>query len=291
MFTAQDVVKLREKTGAGMLDCKKALAQTDGDMEKAIDFLREKGMATAAKKADRIAAEGAVGSFVNDNAGALVEVNCETDFVSKGDEYKQFVKDVAKFVCENEVESIEKLIELKNADTIAITAKIGEKIAIRRFEKYLSNGVIETYIHMGGKVGVMINLDCAKNEQTKELAHDLALQIAAAKPLYVAKEDVPQEVLEKEKEILKVQAINEGKPANIAERMVEGRIKKYYEDFCLLNQKFVKDPNKTIEQVIGEVKATAGDVTVVKFARFEMGEGLEKRSNDFAAEVASQTNK
>lgn len=293
MFTGSDVVALRQKTGAGILDCKKALTETDGDMEKAVDYLREKGIATAAKKASRIAAEGIVAAKIEGNTGVLVEVNCETDFVAKGDQYKDFVNGVAEYVLNNDVANIDELVAAKNDDTVAATAKIGEKIAIRRFEKYVTeNGVIDSYIHMGGKVGVLVELEAEDTPSAREFAHDVALQIAAAKPLYVCKEEVPEEVLEHEKEILRAQALNEGKPEKIIERMVEGRIVKYYEDFCLLNQKFVKDPEKTIQQVAKDFSAKAGSpVSVKRFVRFEMGEGLEKKTNDFAAEVEAQMKK
>ncbi len=293
MFTGSDVVALRQKTGAGILDCKKALTETDGDMDKAIDYLREKGIATAAKKASRIAAEGIVAAKIEGNVGAMVEVNCETDFVAKGDQYKAFVDDVVDYVLHNDVKDADALIAAKHDETVAATAKIGEKIAIRRFEKYVAeNGMVESYIHMGGKVGVLVEIEAANvTDEVKAFAHDVALQIAAAKPFYVNKEDVPAEVLEHEKEILRAQALNEGKPEKIIERMVEGRIVKYYEDFCLLFQKFVKDPDKTIAQVEKEVSAKAGGVKVKRFARFEMGEGLEKKSNDFAAEVEAQMKK
>lgn len=290
MFTGSDVVALRQKTGAGILDCKKALTETNGDMEKAVDYLREKGIATAAKKASRIAAEGIVAAKIEGNVGAMVEVNCETDFVAKGDQYKDFVNGVVDYVLKNDVKDAEELIAAKNDDTVEATAKIGEKIAIRRFEKYAAaHGMVESYIHMGGKVGVLVEIDADNvNDDVKAFAHDVALQIAAAKPLYVNKEDVPADVLEHEKEILRAQALNEGKPEKIIERMVEGRIVKYYEDFCVMNQKFVKDPEKTIAQVEKELSAKVGSVSIKRFARFEMGEGLEKKSNDFAAEVEAQ---
>ena len=293
MFTSSDVMELRKKTGAGISDCKKALTETDGDMDKAVDLLREKGIATAAKKASRIAAEGIVAAYIKDNTGVLVEVNCETDFVAKGDQYKEFVAGVCEYVASNDVDSIESLVAAKNEDTIAATAKIGEKIAIRRFAKYVTeSGIVESYIHMGGKVGVLVEIEGCTCDKAKELAHDVALQIAAAKPLYLNASEVPAEVIEHEKEILKAQALNEGKPANIVDRMVEGRVKKYYEEFCLVNQAFVKDPSMTIEKVV----KTAGDqmgktLTIKRFTRFEMGEGLEKKNEDFAAEVAAQMKK
>lgn len=293
MFTGSDVVALRQKTGAGILDCKKALTETNGDMDKAVDYLREKGIATAAKKASRIAAEGIVAAKIAGNTGAMVEVNCETDFVAKGEQYIDFVNGVVDYVLSHDVKNVEELIAAKNDDTVAATAKIGEKIAIRRFEKFtVEKGMVESYIHMGGKVGVLVEIEAENvTDEVKTFAHDVALQIAAAKPLYVDKDEVPADVLEHEKEILRVQAKNEGKPEKIIERMVEGRIVKYYEDFCLMNQKFVKDPEKTIAQVEKEVSAKAGGVSVKRFARFEMGEGLEKKANDFAAEVEAQMKK
>ncbi len=293
MFTSKDVMELRKKTGAGVADCQKALKETNGDMEKAVDFLREKGIATAAKKASRIAAEGIVAAKINGNVGALVEVNCETDFVAKGDQYKAFVDSVVDYVIENDVKDAEQLIKGKEADTIAATAKIGEKIAIRRFAKFVSeNGLVESYIHMGGKVGVLVEVDGCTCDSARELAHDVALQIAAAKPTYLCASEVPAEVLEHEKEILKAQALNEGKPAAIVDRMVEGRVKKYYEEACLLNQAFVKDPSMTIEKLVKSYSDKMGKTLSIKrFVRFEMGEGLEKKSNDFAAEVEAQMKK
>ncbi len=293
MFTSKDVMELRKKTGAGVADCQKALKETDGDMEKAVDFLREKGIATAAKKASRIAAEGVVMAKLNGDTGVLVEVNCETDFVAKGDQYLAFVEGVADYVLANDVKDNESLIAEKNDETIAATAKIGEKIAIRRFAKFTATaGVVESYIHMGGKVGVLVEIEGCTCDGAKELAHDVALQIAAAKPLYLNASEVPSEVVEHEKEILRAQALNEGKPAQIVDRMVEGRVKKYYEEACLVNQAFVKDPSITIEKLV----KTAGDkmgktLSIKRFVRFEMGEGLEKRSDNFAEEVAAQMKK
>ena len=297
MFTSQDVMELRKKTGAGIADCKKALENTDGDMDKAVDFLREKGIATAAKKASRIAAEGIVAAAVKGNAGALVEVNCETDFVAKGDQYKEFVLSVANYVLDNDVKSDEELIEAKKDETIAATAKIGEKIAIRRFVKYVSeNGVVESYIHMGGKVGVLVEIEGCTCQATHELAHDVALQIAAAKPLYLTAAEVPAEVLEHEKEILMAQIKNDpklaNKPEQIIAKMVEGKIGKYYDENCLMNQKFIKDDSQTIEKVVKSYSDKMGKtLTVKRFTLFEMGEGLEKRNDDFAAEVAAQMKK
>ena len=297
MFTGSDIVALRAKTGAGILDCKKALTETNGDMEKAIDYLREKGIASAAKKASRIAAEGIVLASIKGNVGALVEVNCETDFVAKGDQYKDFVLSVANYVVENDVKDVEELIAVKNDDTIAATAKIGEKIAIRRFVKYTTeNGVVESYIHMGGKVGVIVEIEGCTCDLAKELAHDVALQIAASKPLYITKEEVPEEVILKEKDILIAQIKNDpkmaSKPEQIIEKMVAGKIGKYYDENCLLFQNFIKDPSITIEKLVKDYGDKMGKVlTIKRFTRFEMGEGLEKRNDDFAAEVAAQMKK
>ena len=290
MFTANDVKELREKTGVGMMDCKKALMEANGDMEKAIEILREKGMATAAKKSSRIAAEGVVAACVKGNVGSLVEVNCETDFVAKGDQYQAFVAGVAEYVVDNDVSDVDALIAAKNTDLIDATAKIGEKIAIRRFTKYeATDGILESYIHMGGKVGVLVEVTGPDTEASRAFAHDIALQIAAAKPFYVTSSDVPADILEKEKDILRVQALNEGKPEAIVEKMVLGRINKYYKDFCLMDQQFVKNPDLSIKQYLAQVAKDAGiTLSVKRFARYEMGEGLEKRSDNFVEEVMSQ---
>lgn len=297
MFTATDVKNLREKTGCGMMDCKKALTESDGDMEKALEFLREKGLATAAKKSGRIAAEGIVDAYVDGNVGVLVEVNAETDFVAKNDEFRTFVTGVAKEIAKSNPASVEELLEkpfeggqsVRDALTEKI-AKIGENMNIRRFERY--DGIVETYIHGGGRIGVMVEFDttpeAAATEDFKVLAKDIAMQIAAIFPQYIAPENVPADVVEKEKEILTAQAINEGKPANIAEKMVAGRIKKFYKEVCLVEQPFIKDADKSVSAVIKEVSDKIGaPVSVVKFARLEKGEGLEKREDNFADEVAN----
>ncbi len=297
MFTSKDVMELRKKTGAGVADCQKALKETEGNMEKAVDFLREKGIATAAKKASRIAAEGIVGAKIAGNTGALVEVNCETDFVAKGDQFVAFVDDVAEYVLANDVASDEALQEAKKDETIAATAKIGEKIAIRRFAKFTSEtGIVSSYIHMGGKVGVLVELDGCTCEVAKELAHDIALQVAASKPLYLVPADVPAEVIEKEKEILLAQIENDeklkSKPEMVKVKMVEGKVGKYYDENCLMNQAFIKEPSMTIAKLVSEASAKMGkELTVKRFVRFEMGEGLEKRSDNFAEEVAAQMKK
>ena len=283
MFTAKDVMALRERTGAGMMDCKKALTACDGDAEKAVDFLREKGLAAAAKKAGRIAAEGLVGDYVSADrkVGVIVEVNCETDFVAKTDDFKAFVAAIAKQVAEKNPATVEELLEQPYVDdpseTIntllnAAVAKIGEKISIRRFAR--AEGIVDTYVHLGGKIGVLVDVE-----------GDVSMQIAAAKPSCISREDVDQADLEKEKEILRAQALNEPKPKPeaIIEKMVNGRIEKYYKEVCLIEQPFVKEPDISVKQMIG------GKFKVLSFTRFEMGEGLQKREDNFVDEVMSQT--
>ena len=305
--TAAMVKELRERTSAGMMDCKKALVESDGDMEKAIEWLREKGLSQAAKKASRIAAEGVVAQYVNEDAsvGVIVEVNCETDFVAKTDNFLNFANSVAKHIALANPADVDAMMNQKFVDdeskTISdmvsdATVAIGEKISIRRFERYETTGVISTYIHLGGKVGVIVEVAAdeagRKNDEVKTFAHDLALQIAAARPEAVRREEVDVEKLNKEKEILRAQALNEGKPEKIVERMVEGRIEKYYKEVCLLEQLFVKDGEKTIKGLMGEVAKNAGaKIDVVKFARFERGEGIEKRKDDLAAEIAAMAAK
>ena len=291
MFTAKDVMALRERTGAGMMDCKKALTECNGDAEKAIDFLREKGLAAAAKKAGRIAAEGIVGSYMTDDrkVGVIVEVNCETDFVAKTDDFKAFVATIAKQIAVKNPATVEELMEQTLVDDPAKTvnmllneavAKIGETISIRRFQR--AEGVVDTYVHLGGKIGVLVDVE---GEAVAEKLHDVAMQIAAAKPNCISRDDVNQADVEKEKEILRAQALNEPKPKPeaIIEKMVNGRIEKYYKEVCLMEQPFVKDQDQSVGQMVG------GAFKVLSFTRFEMGEGLQKREDNFAEEVMSQT--
>ena len=303
-ITAALVKELRERTQAGMMDCKKALMENDGDMDKAIDWLREKGLAQAAKKAGRIAAEGAVVQYITEcgKVGAVVEVNCETDFVAKTDNFMNFANSVAKHVALANPADIEGLNAQKFVDdetkTIEdmisdATVAIGEKISIRRFARYETTGLVSSYIHMGGKVGVLVELNttAGDNEAVKELAHDLCLQIAAAKPEAVRREEVNSENLEKEREIYRVKALESGKPEKIVDKIVEGQIEKYYKEVCLLEQLFVKDGDKTIKGLVAEVaKAVGADIDVVRYARFERGEGIEKRKDDLAAEIAKMAN-
>mgnify|MGYP004534494527 CR=1 FL=1 len=288
MITASLVKELREKTGAGMMDCKKVLTETDGDLEKAAELLRERGIAKAAKKSGRIAAEGLVEAYVSEDGkvGAVVEVNAETDFVAKNEEFKKFVMDVAKQVVENNPKTVEDLLaepsiaesgKTVNEVLVEKIATIGENMSIRRFARFETDGLVEKYIHGDGKIAVLVNM---KNG-SKELAKDICMQIAAARPEYVNREEVPADRLEKEKEILKQQTMNEGKPEAIAEKIVMGRINKFYEEICLVDQEFVKDPSQKVSQVLK-------DATVVEFARFEKGEGIEKKEENFAEEVMKQ---
>ena len=290
MFSANDVKELREKTGAGMLDCKKALDATKGDMEKAIDWLREKGIAKASKKESRIAAEGLSQIFVDKDKAVILEVNSETDFVAKNDEFRKFLEVVGKAILKKETKDMDAALKIKLEDgqtineyLVALIAKIGEKISFRRFEfvKKTSKEVFGVYSHLGGKISVLTVLE-GGNE---EVAKDVSMHAAAMRPLYMTRDEVPAEVLEHEKGIIKEQAINEGKPADIAEKMVNGRINKYYKEVCLLEQEFIKDSDKTVEQYAKENKAT-----IKKMIRYEVGEGIEKRNDDFASEVMKQVN-
>ena len=290
MITANQVKELREKTGAGMMDCKKVLTETDGDMEKAAELLRERGITKAAKKSSRIAAEGLVEAYLSEDkkVGAIVEVNAETDFVAKNEEFKGFVSDVVKQVALNNPKDVEELLAQKSIAEPDKTvqevltnkiATIGENMTIRRFARFESNGMVEKYIHGEGKIAVLVDMENA----TEEVAKDICMQIAAARPEFVKREDVPAERVDKEMEILKAQAMNEGKPEAIAEKMVQGRIGKFYGEICLLDQEFVKNPDIKVAQLLKEKGAT-----IAKFARFEKGEGLEKKEENFAEEVAKQ---
>lgn len=296
-FTAQDVKDLRERTGVGMMDCKKALQEADGDMDKAAEILREKGIAAADKKSGRVAAEGVVYAIsdLDGKVGAVVEVNSETDFVAKNEGFQQFVKDLAEVVMQEDPSDVEALmtmamgegtVEDQLRDKILV---IGENLKIRRFARF--TGVTCAYIHGGGTHGVLVEFnttdEIAAKPEFAALGRDVAMHIAAENPDYLSREDVPAEVLEKEKEILRAQALNEGKPEAIVDKMVVGRVNKFYESNCLLDQKFVKIPDVTVAQHVKEVaKELGGEIEITQFARFEKGEGIEKREEDFAAEVA-----
>ncbi len=284
-FTAQDVKALREKTGCGMMDCKKALTQADGDMDKAIDFLREQGLAKQAKKASRIAAEGVAYATTTDDCsvGVVIEVNAETDFVAKNDSFMDFVKAEALLTlkADGTEQTVAELLQEK-------VLTIGENIQIRRFERM--EGACVAYVHAGGKIGVLVNFntDVADKPEFVAYGKDVAMQIAALNTPYLTRNDVPAEVIDHEKEVMRQQVINEGKPEAIADKIVMGKINKYYKENCLVDQEFVKDNKLTVAQYTkNTAKELGGNIDIVKFVRFEKGEGIEKRQDDFAAEVAS----
>ena len=299
-FTAQDVNELREKTGCGMMDCKKALAACEGDMEKAIDFLREKGLASAAKKAGRIASEGIVDVVIENGVGVAVEVNSETDFVGKNADFRSFVSSVAKQIIAENPADVAALLAAPYAENPAQTvdealkekiATIGENMNIRRFGRL--EGTLVGYVHGEGRIGVVVKFnvgDAAKAEtdEFKVYAKDVAMQVAAAYPEYTREDEIPADVIEKETEIFKAQAMNEGKPEAIAEKMVVGRLKKRFKELCLVDQPFVKDPDKTVAQYTEDTaKALGTTIEIATFVRLEKGEGLEKKEENFADEVAS----
>ena len=293
-ITAKMVADLRAKTSAGMMDCKKALIEAEGDFDKATDWLREKGLAAAAKKAGRIAAEGRIFATLREGAklGAIVEVNCETDFVAKGDDFKAICETVANAVLDKNPADVEALkAELGNLITESV-ARIGENIQVRRFARYevTKAGRVHAYIHGDGRVGVLIEMEtgceCA-GDALKNLGQELALQIASMKARYVNRGEVPAGEIEHEREIYKAQLINEGKKPEIAEKAANGRVEKFYKEICLLDQEWVKDSAKTVAALVKEVGKDCGcEITVKQFVRWEKGEGIEKRSDDFAAEVA-----
>ena len=289
MITASMVKNLRELTGAGMLDCKKALEATEGNLDKASEWLREKGISKAAKKADRIAAEGLVNILINGNKAVVIEVNSETDFVAKNDEFKELINTISNALINSNVSSVEEALKLSTTDgTLEDTitnkiAKIGEKLSFRRFAlvEKSDNETFGSYIHMNGKIAVLVVLEGANTE----VAKDVAMHAAAMRPKYLNIESVPTEDAEHEREIQKQIAINEGKPADIAEKMVEGRIKKFYKEVCLTEQPFVKNDDMSVSEY---VKSNGGKV--VSMVRYEVGEGMQKREENFADEVAKQMN-
>lgn len=299
-FTAKDVAALREKTSCGMMDCKKALTASNGDMDGAIDFLREKGLAAATKKAGRIAAEGVAFACTNDagDVGVNIEVNAETDFVAKNADFQHFVDICANTVMEQNPADVEALLQCKasgSEQTVDALLKekiqiIGENIKIRRFQRF--EGVVGAYIHAAGKIGVLVKFDTsaevAAKEEFKEYAKNVAMQIAAINPQYLDQQSVPAEVVEHEKTILKEQIINDGKPAAIAEKIVAGRLGKFYKEVCLLDQSYVKDGDLSVQQYTdATAKALGGAIKVLDYVRFEKGEGLEKREDNFAEEIAN----
>lgn len=297
-ITAQMVKELRETTGAGMMDCKKALQEAEGNMERAIDLLREKGLSKAAKKSDRIAAEGLVAIEMNaDNTvGAIVEINSETDFVAKNEDFKTFVKDVAEMALATQKEDVAGLLTESHKEGALSEvlnnriATIGEKLDIRRFDKMCTNGQVAGYIHGGGKIGVLVELETeSRDADVLAMGRDIAMQVAAMNPKYVSKDDVDQEYIAHETEILTQQALNEGKPANIVEKMIKGRLDKQLKEVCLVEQTFVKNPDLTIKQLVADVaKKVGSEIKVARVVRFEVGEGIEKKEENFAEEVAKQ---
>lgn len=299
-ITASMVKELREKTNAGMMDCKKALKETNGNIESAIDYLREKGLSQAAKKSGRIAAEGLTAALISNEGkkGVVVEVNSETDFVAKNEEFKNFVMEIAQAIVDNEPKDLDSLktVTLENGKTIQDTltdkiAKIGENMSVRRFEELkVENGSVVSYIHGGGKISVIVALESKGDKETLDvLGKDLAMQVAAMSPKYISIEDVDDEYIAHEKEILVAQALNEGKPKHIVEKMVEGRLQKELKEVCLLEQAFVKDADLTVKKVIADTAAKIGsDIKVTGVLRYEVGEGIEKKSENFADEVAKQ---
>ncbi len=301
MISAQAVKELRDMTGAGMMDCKKALTEANGDMEKAVEVLRERGLAAAAKKSGRIAAEGVVATYVSEDrkSAAMVEFNCETDFVSANEAFSGLANDIAALVAKNEVSNIEDVKALKLGEATvqdavtALISKLGENMSLRRYVKIdAKDGVVASYIHMGGKIGVLV--ETASENATDEVANvarDVAMHVAALNPKYLDKTSVDEETIEKEKEIYRVQALNEGKPANIVEKMILGRVQKFLKEVCLVEQQFVKNPDLTITGYLKEESKKFGSIAIKSFARFEKGEGIEKEEVDFAAEVAAQMKK
>jgi elongation factor Ts len=300
-ITSEMVRDLREKTGAGLMDCKTALAAAGGDMEKAIDNLRTKGLAAAAKKSSRIASEGLVCADVAGSSGTLVEVNCETDFVAKTEDFAALVREVAALVNLKAPRDVEEALLLQaGGGTLSeklteAVARIGEKLSFRRFARFEvpdgTPGLIVPYIHAGGKIGVLVRLEGAgpKSAEAAALAKDLAMQVAAANPVYVNRKDVPPSVVEHEKAIYREQAKASGKPEKILDKIAEGKLEKYYGDFCILEQAFIKDPDRKVGQLLAEAgKAAGAEIVLTAFVRFQVGEGLEKRSDDLAAEVAKQ---
>ncbi len=297
-FTAKDVAALREKTGCGMMDCKKALTASNGDMDAAVDYLREKGLAAATKKAGRIAAEGMAYAYVDGNVGVAVEVNAETDFVAKNADFQAFVKTVAETVASVNPADMDALLAAQAAgQSVSVedlrkekVLTIGENIKIRRFQRY--EGAVTAYIHMGGKIAVLVRFDTsaeiAAKAEFQEYAKNIAMQIAAVNPLYLNSSVVPADVIEHERKIATEQASTSGKPANVIEKMVDGKIKKYFKEVCLVEQEYVKDSKLSIQQYTDSVaKELGGSIQIAEYVRFEKGEGLEKREDNFADEVAS----
>lgn len=297
MASMKDIKELRERTGAGVMDCKKALQETNGDIEAAIEYLREKGIASAAKKAGRIAAEGKVNVLIDDERknGVIVEINSETDFVAKTDNFNDLLNNVSQHLLQSKANTLEEVLaekwfldDSKDVNTIMkeAIANIGENLNLRRFQTYRTDGFLSGYIHMGGKIGVIVDIDAGNTEENQLVAKDIAMHIAASAPEYIERSQVPAETVEKEKNIYKEQMLNEGKPEHVIDKIVEGKIDKFYSEICLLEQAFVKDTDKTVDQVLEE-----NGLKVNAFTRFELGEGVEKKEENFAEEVMKELGK
>ncbi|MEJ6951515.1 translation elongation factor Ts [Natronospora cellulosivora (SeqCode)] len=297
MASMKSIKELRERTGAGVLDCKKALEENSGDVEAAVEYLREKGIAAAAKKAGRVASEGIVNVFIDDEKknGVIVEVNSETDFVAKNEKFQDLVSDISKHLLQSDAADIEALLEekwfldeSKDLNTIMkeAIANIGENLNLRRFDKFSTDGFLQGYIHMGGKIGVLIDVNADFNEENEKTAKDIAMHIAASNPEYLVRDEVTEDVINKEKDIYKEQMLNEGKPEHIIDNIVNGKIDKFFSQICLLEQEFVRDTDKTVGQVLKET-----GIDINQFKRFELGEGIEKKEEDFVDEVMKEVNK
>jgi elongation factor Ts len=297
MADMKDIKELRERTGAGVMDCKKALLETNGDVEKAVEYLREKGIAAAAKKAGRIAAEGKVNAFLAEDlkTGVILELNAETDFVAKTDNFNELLDQVSNHLIQSNAKSVDEVLsepwyldENKDLNTVIkeAIASIGENINLRRFQKYQTDGFLYGYIHMGGKIGVIVDVDGERNSENELTAKDIAMHIAASAPEYIKRDDVPEEVLAKEKRIYREQLLNEGKPENIIDKIIPGKLDKFYKQVCLLEQEFVKDTEKTVEDVLKD-----SGLVINAFTRYELGEGIEKKSENFAEEVMKEVNR
>jgi len=294
-ITAADVKTLREMTGAGMMDCKRALSESDGNMDAAVDFLRKKGLSAAAKKAGRVAAEGIVAAVAKGNAGVVVEVNAETDFVSKNKQFKDFVKVLCELILREEPTDVEALHSLDYGDGRTVEqalsqliATIGENMTIRRFERVrIDHGIVSVYVHGDGKIGVLVGLKGEADGTLSELARGIAMHVAAANPQYIRREEVSSDAVARERKVLSERAAASGKPEQIIEKIVNGQLNKFYSDICLLEQDFVIDTDQTVAQAVAAVQA---DADVMFMSRFQLGEGIEKEESDFAAEVAAQVN-
>ncbi len=296
-LSMKDVKELRERTGAGVLDCKKALDETDGDIEAAIDFLREKGMSEAAEKSGRVAAEGLVNVLINENRdeGIIVEVNSETDFVAKNEKFQDLIKNISEHIMLSDAEDVDALTEekwfedeSKTVNTIIkeAIAGIGENINLRRYRKIETDGFIYGYLHLGGKIGVLAEFEGEKNDENLKTAKNICMHIAASNPEYLNRDLVDEAIVNKEKNIIKKQLENEGKPEHILDQIIKGKINKFYNQICLLEQDYIRDTDLQVQDVLED-----SDISIKQFVRYELGEGIEKKEEDFAEEVMSEVNK